>query len=94
MVRTVVIRRQNLYTDSDPSFGTVDHLDQRRPHGQDTSWVQIFFHPDNNNNNSKGTSMRKASSRGFGFTAIAILVILLACSALFTRAEAAIICLF
>lgn len=92
MVRTVVIRRQNLYTDSDPSFGTVDHLDQRRPHGQDTSWVQIFFHPDNNN--SKGTSMRKASSRGFGFTAIAILVILMACSALFTRAEAAIICLF
>jgi hypothetical protein len=87
-----VIRQQNLYTGSDPSFGTVDHFDQRRPHGQDSSWVQIFFHPDNNY--SKGFSMRKASSRGFGFTAIAVLVILMACSALFTRAEAAIICLF
>lgn len=38
--------------------------------------------------------MRKASSRGFGFTAIAVLVILMACSALFTRAEAAAIWLF
>ncbi|WP_208931735.1 hypothetical protein [Rheinheimera sp. F8] len=92
MVRTVVIRQQNLYTDSDPSIGTVDHLDQCRPHGQDTNWVQIFFTLITIT--VKGPSMRKASSRGFGFTAIAVLVILMACSALFTRAEAAIICLF
>jgi hypothetical protein len=32
--------------------------------------------------------MRKASSRGFGFTAIAILVILMALSAVMTTAEA------
>ena len=35
--------------------------------------------------------MRKASSRGFGFTAIAVLVILMAFSALFTSAEAAVL---
>jgi len=38
--------------------------------------------------------MRKASSRGFGFTAIAVLVILMAFSALFTSAEAAALWLF
>jgi hypothetical protein len=32
--------------------------------------------------------MRKASSRGFGFTAIAILVFLMALSAFLTKAEA------
>ena len=32
--------------------------------------------------------MRKASSRGFGFTAIAILVLLMALSAFLTKAEA------
>lgn len=31
--------------------------------------------------------MRKASSRGFGFTAIAILVLLMALSAFLTKAE-------
>jgi hypothetical protein len=32
--------------------------------------------------------MRKASNRGFGFTAIAILVLLMALSAFLTKAEA------
>ncbi len=34
--------------------------------------------------------MRKASSRGFGFSAIAVLVLLMALSAILTPAEAAV----
>lgn len=34
--------------------------------------------------------MRKASSRGFGFSAIAVLVLLMALSAILTTAEAAV----
>jgi hypothetical protein len=35
--------------------------------------------------------MSKASSRGFGFTAIAVVVVLMALSAFLTRAEAAVL---
>ncbi len=35
--------------------------------------------------------MRKASSRGFGFSVIAVLVVLMALSALLTSAEAAVL---
>jgi len=37
--------------------------------------------------------MRKASSRGFGFSAIALLVLLMALSAILTTAEAAVLVL-
>lgn len=37
--------------------------------------------------------MRKASSRGFGFSAIALLVLLMALSAILTTAEAAVLLL-
>jgi len=92
MLTAVVIRPQTVYTGDDPNNESVDPFDQRWLYGRNFGWVQQVLQPDNKKN--EGPPMRKASSRGFGFTAIAVLVILMAFSALFTSAEAAALWLF
>ncbi len=86
-----MIRHESVYTGPDPILETVDPFDQRRLDSRNAKWVH--FSLTLIKKTKRVSSMRKASSRGFGFTAIAVLVILMALSALFTSAEAAVLLL-